>query len=148
MEQNDLETAQQLTSQIRALAVRDDYRELLKLDALPDTTRLLDLLDTDLAAAARVHLDAAQRWKARQAEANHRRLEEAHAALNSFDLALTRALLSRIEEDWLTPEDAGVRDEILLRMEARSMETEELNTLAVEALNEHRPARKWWKRRR
>jgi hypothetical protein len=148
MEHADFETAQQLTSRIRALAVRDDYPGLLKLDAQPDTARLLDLLNTDLAAAARVHLDAAQRWKTRKVEANHRRLQEAQTALNGFDLVLTRALLSRIEEDWLTPEDASARDEILLRVEARSMETEELNTLAEAALDEHRPPRKWWKRGR
>ncbi len=148
MDSSEIQTAQQLTSRIRALAVRDDYRGLLKIDAHPDTARLLDLLSNDLAAAARVHLDASQRWKIRKAEANRRRLQEAQVALDGFDLALTRALLSRIEEEWLAPEDATARDEILLQMEARSMETEELNTLAAEAIEEHRPPRRWWKRGR
>ncbi len=148
MEKKDLERAQQLTSRIRTLAVRDDYRALLEIDAQPETARLLDLLSNDLAAAARVHLDAAQRWSRRREEANRRRLEEARVALDRYDLALTRALLGRIEEGWLTPEDAAVRDGMLLELEARSMETEELTSLAAAALDEHRPRRRWWQRGR
>jgi hypothetical protein len=148
METPDLEEAQQLTSRIRALAVRDDYRGLLDLDGQSDTARLLDLLGNDLAAAARVHLDAARRWKRRKAESNRRRLDEARTALDGFDLPLARALLSRIEEEWLEPADAAERDEMLLRMEARAMETEELTTIAAEAIEEHRPPRRWWPRRR
>jgi hypothetical protein len=148
MDNPDLEAAQQLTSRIRALAVRDDHRGLLEIDAAPDTARLLDGLGTDLAAAARVHLDAARRWKSQMEAANRRRLEEARDALNGFDLALTRALLSRVEEDWLTPGDAAERDDVLLQMEARTMETEELTTLAARALEENRPRRRRWQRKR
>lgn len=148
MDDSDLQIAQQLTSRIRALAVRDDHRGLLEIDADPDTSRLLGLLSNDLAAAARVHLEAARRWRQRKEEANHRRLGEARTALDGFDLTLTRALLSRIEEAWLTPEDGSVRDDILLQMEARTMETEELSTLASEAIDEHRPRRRRWQRKR
>ena len=148
MDEPDLQAAQQLTSRIRASAVRDDYRSLLEIDAEPDTARLLDLLSTDLAAAARIHLDAARRWKLARQEANRRRLDEALGALDGFDLPLTRALLSRIEEEWLLPEDAAARDQLLLRMEARTMETEELSSRADEAIEEHRPPRRWWQRRR
>lgn len=148
MGEPDLTAARQLTSRIRALAVRDDHRGLLDIDADPNTARLLALLSGDLAAAARVHLEAARRWRQRREEANRRRLEEARAALNGFDLALTRALLSRIEDDWLAPEDVSTRDQILLLMEARLMETEELSDLANEAIEEHHPRRRWWQRGR
>ncbi|MDH3261470.1 MAG: hypothetical protein OEM81_07435 [Acidimicrobiia bacterium] len=148
MDHVDLQAAQQLTSRIRALAVRDEHRSLLEIAADPDTSRLLDLLGTDLAAAARLHLDAAGRWKVRMEETNRRRLDEAQAALDGFDLTLSRAVLSRIEEDWLTPNDAAVRDGILLQMEARTMETEELTALASEAFKEHKPIGRRWQRRR
>ena len=148
MEQPDLQAAQRLTSRIRARAVNDDYRSLLEIDADPDTARLLGVLNTDLAAAARVHLDAARRWKKGREDANRRRLDEAQVALGGFDLPLTRALLSRVEEEWLTPEDGATRDDLLLRMEARTMETEELSTLAADALEEYRPRRRWWQRKR
>jgi len=148
MDHPDLQAAQQLTSRIRALAIRDEYRNLLEIDAQLDTARLLDALGTDLAAAARLHLDAARRWKVRMEKTNRRRLEEAQAALNGFDLTLTRALLSRIEEDWLTSDDAAVRDEILLQMEARAMETEDLTAFAAEAFEHHKPRGRRWRRRR
>jgi hypothetical protein len=148
MDSSDLEQAQQLTSRIRALAVRDEHRSLLEIDANPETTRLLELLGTDLAAAASLHLDAARRWKARMEETNRRRLVEAQAALDGFDLTLARALLSRIEEDWLTPDDVAARDGVLLQMEARTMETEDLTALASEAFKEHKPLGRRWQRRR
>lgn len=148
MDQPDLHAAQELASRIRALAIRDEYRNLLEIDAQPDTIRLLNALGTDLAAAARLHLDAARRWKVRMEEANRRRLTEARDALNGFDLTLTRALLSRIEEDWLTSDDAAARDEILLQMEARTMETEDLTALAAEAFEQHKPRRRRWRRKR
>ncbi|MDR9449776.1 MAG: hypothetical protein RI637_01050 [Acidimicrobiia bacterium] len=148
MDDRDRQRAQQLASRIRALAIRDEYRNLLEIDAQPDTARLLDALGTDLAAAARVHLDAARRWRARMEETNRRRLTEARDALNGLDLTLTRALLSRIEEDWLTDDDAAVRDEILLQMEARTMETEDLTALAAEAFEEHKPRGRRWRRKR
>ena len=148
MDTFDLPTAKQRTSRIRALAVRDDHRGLLEIDAAPDTARLLELLGNDLAAAARLHLEAAQRWKIRMEETNQRRLEEAAVALDGFDLTLTRALLSRIEEDWLTPDDTAARDEILLQLEARTMETEDLTNLATQAFAEKKPGRKKWQRKR
>lgn len=148
MDERDLQRAQQLASRIRALAIRDEYRNLLEIDAQPETARLLDALGTDLAAAARVHLDAARRWRARMEETNRRRLTEARDALNGFDLTLTRALLSRIEEDWLTSDDAAVRDEVLLQMEARTMETEDLTALAAEAFEGHKPRGRRWRRKR
>lgn len=148
MDQPDLHAAQELVSRIRALAIRDEYRNLLEIDAQPDTTRLLNALGTDLAAAARLHLDAARRWKVRMEETNRRRLTEARDALNGFDLTLTRALLSRIEEDWLTSDDAAERDEILLQMEARTMETEDLTALAAEAFERHKPRGRRWRRKR
>jgi len=148
MDSLEVDAARQLTSRIRALAVNDDYRRLLEIEAEPDTTRLLDLLSNDLAAAARVHLEAAGRWKRRKEEANRRRLQEARSALDAFDLPLTRALLSRIEQEWLQPEDVAGRDEILLLMEARSIESEELSDLASEAVQELRPQRRGWKKRR
>ena len=148
MENPDLHQARQLASRIRALAMRDEHRSLLEIDADPDTSVLLESLGTDLAAAARLHLDAALRWKGRMEETNHRRLEEARVALDGFDLVLTRSLLSRIEEDWLTPDDAAVRDDILLQMEARTMETEDLTALADEAFKEFKPQKRRWKRKR
>lgn len=81
-------------------------------------------------------------------ETNNRRLEEARAALDSFDLVLTRALLSRVEDDWLTDDDSAVRDIILLELEARAMETEDLAALAEETFQEFKPLKKRWKRKK
>jgi hypothetical protein len=148
MNETDLEHAQHLTSRIRALALRDDYRGLLAVAARPETEQLLDLLSNDLASAARVHLDAAHRWRERKVQANRRRLTEAQTALDAFDVSLARALLGRIEEDWLEPQDESARDQLLLRLSARTMESEELTSLASEAIEEHRPRRRWWQRRR
>jgi hypothetical protein len=148
MENPDLQPARHLASRIRALAMRDEHRSLLEIDADPDTSVLLESLGTDLAAAARLHLDAARRWRVRMEETNSRRLEEAQTALDSFDLTLTRALLSRIEEDWLTAAAVAVRDDILLQLEARTMETEDLTVLADEAFKEFKPQKRRWKRKR
>ncbi len=148
MENSDLLAARQLTSRIRAHAIRDEHRSLLEIDADPATSRLLDLLGTDLAAAARLHLEAARHWRTRMEETNRRRLEEARTALDGFDLALTRSLLSRIEEDWLTETHAAERDDILLQLEARTMETEDLTALEAEAFKEFKPQGRKWKRKR
>src|SRR3972149_11960354 len=109
MDDPDFHAAQRLTSRIRALGARDDYAGLLEIDVDPDTSRLLDLLSNDLAAAARVHLDAARRWKQRKQAANRRRLEEAGDALAGLDLALTRGGAGRIEEGWVETGGGGVR---------------------------------------
>ena len=148
MDNPDLQAARHLTSRIRALAVRDEHRSLLEIDADPDTSPLLDLLGNDLAAAARLHLDAARRWKLRMEETNRRRLEEARIALDGLDLTLTRALLTRIEEDWLTADDAAARDDTLLQLEARAMETEDLTNLATEAFADYKPRRRRRQRKR
>jgi hypothetical protein len=141
------EAAQTLSRQILALARRHDHRALLEIDADPQTADLLDFLDDDLSRAAAVHLQGARTWRRRREEANQRRLTEARAALDGFDLARARSLLLRVEDEYLSTHDAADRDDILLALEARSMETEQLQQTADQILDEHLPFwRRWFRK--
>ncbi|MDF1595660.1 MAG: hypothetical protein P1T08_06145 [Acidimicrobiia bacterium] len=143
------EAAQALNRRILALARQHDHLALLALDADPETAPLLALLTGDLASAALVHLEGARAWRRRKEEANQRRLAEARAALDGFDLVRARSLLFRIEEEFLSSPGVEDRDAILLEFEARTMETEELQETAEDVIDEYLPRwRRWLRKRR
>jgi hypothetical protein len=140
-----MEAARALNRRILALARRHDHLALLAVDADPETAQLLALLDGDLASAALVHLEGAKAWRRRKEEANQRRLAEARTALDGFDLVRARSLLFRIEEEFLSSRGVDDRDAILLEFEARTMESENLQEIADDIIDEYLPR---WRRRR
>ncbi|MDH5372650.1 MAG: hypothetical protein OEX97_06870 [Acidimicrobiia bacterium] len=142
------DAARSLNRRILVLARQHDHQALLEIDADPETERLLGLLSDDLASAAVVHLQGARAWRRRKEDANRRRLVEAKAALDGFDLARARSLLLRIEEAYLSPEVADERDAILLEFEARSMESEQLQETADQVIDEYTPRWRRWLRKR
>ena len=143
------DAARALSRRILVLARQHDHQALLDLDADPETERLLGLLSDDLASAAVVHLQGARAWRRRKEDANRRRLVEAKAALDGFDLARARSLLLRIEEAYLSSEGADERDAILIEFEARSMESEQLQETADQVIEEYTPRwRRWLRLRR
>lgn len=141
------EAAGQLMSRVSALARQHDYRRLLDIRADPATAGLLEMLTASAQQRATVHLEAATRWAERQAEANRRRLTEARAALGDLDLRLARSLVNRLDEHFLGNPEREERDGLLLEIEARWMEVEELTGTASRVMAEERPPRRrWWRK--
>ena len=130
------------------LARQHDHVALLAIDAEPETAELLALLPEEFTEATRVHLEGARSWRRRKVEANKRRLGEVRQALDGFDLVRARSILLRIEEEYLSPESVADRDQILLDFESRSMETEQIQAIADEIIQENTPRWRRWIRRR
>lgn len=145
---NRTEAALALSRRILALARQHDHPALLAIDADPETASLLAILNGDLASAALVHLEGARAWRRRKEEANQRRLTEARAALEGFDLVRARSLLFRIEEEFLSSQGIDDRDAVLLEFEARTMESEELRETADDIIDEYQPLWRRWRRKR
>lgn len=136
--------ARDLGGRIRELALKRDYPALLEIGADPATRPLLDRLPREHAAAATIHLEAARRWREQRRSNGRRKLEEARSALDRLDLTLARALLERLEDAYLTTDDLAERDSLLLELEARAIESEELSE-AAGRLDRELPRRRWWR---
>ena len=141
--------ARRRNNAIQAAARNHDFPELIRLAQDPLTIRMLSVLPAELQTAAQLQLDNASDWLSQRVIANARRLVEAEDALESFDLRLSRSIIHRLEERYLTDDDRANRDRLLLAIEARSMEAESLADIAKTVEAELRPPRRrrWWSRR-
>lgn len=141
--------ANALATSINAFAMQHDHLALLRIDEDSATSRYLKLLSAAARQRAETHLRGARNWAERQRQANLRRLDEAQQALGDFDLGLAKSIVRRVEERFLDEDGQERRDQLLLDLSARAMETEELAEVAGQIYQEAQPqAKKWWRKRR
>ncbi len=144
----EFEEALQLSSRILSLARAHDHDALLRIVDDPASIARLDLLEDDIARAARTHLEGAVVWRKQREAISRRRLDEAQEALDALDFALARSLLRRLEGEYVDDGDLERRDALFLDLEARMMETEQLQQSAAELIAERRPRGRRWKKKR
>lgn len=128
--------AQERYRQIVQLGRERRHSELLHLAQDPSTRPLLRLLSPSYAERAELHLRAAERWESTQRETSLRRLVEARKALDGLDLELARGLAKRVDQRFLTDEEAQELDQLLLDISARSIEVETLDDTGRRLLDE------------
>lgn len=144
-----LDQASLLATLINTHATRHEHLVLLDLDEDPKTAWQLALLSAATRERAETHLRGARNWAQGQRHANLRRLDETDAALKDFDIGLARSIVRRLEERFLDDEGRDRRDQLLLDIAARAMETEELADVAGQIWQESQPdAKPWWRRKR
>lgn len=119
---------QRLIQQILQDARAHDYSALLAADADPETEGLLRLVSERESLQARQHLRGARIWRAQQTEKIKGKLDAAQTALNEFDLALARGILRKIDSSILDEQLLVRFDELLLSVEARAVELEDLQS--------------------
>jgi hypothetical protein len=139
--------ATHLRGRIVASSKSKEFRQLLHIREDPETTQLLALLPEAVAEDAQQHLDDAVVWRTIQEEVNTRRIKKANSALADFDLGLSKALIRKIDSEFLTDKDRSTYDELLLGITARSMEGAEVRDAVGPLLDPPDPSkRRWWKR--
>lgn len=145
---NAVARATDLRGHIVSASRSKEFRQLLQIREEPETMQLLALLPEAVADDARQHLDDAVVWRTIQEDANTRRIKKANSALADFDIGLAKALIRKIDVEFLTDQDRVHYDELLLGMTTRTMEGDQVRE-AVGPLAEsppEPPKRRWWKR--
>lgn len=137
-----------LHAEITRLARAHDHRALYRLAEDADTSRLLDELGESQRTRSLVHLEAARRWADRQIELADRRLDEAEAALSALDVRYAKALLVRMDDEFVVGDARRRRDELFVAVAGREHEFEQLDRTAEAIAEEAAPRRRWWRRRR
>lgn len=142
------EAAQRLYQDIVRRGTADDLAGVAALVGRPDAAALLGMLSEADRQRVEIHLAVARRWVENRKKRNARRLAEAQAALDRFDLELAKGLIANLDEQHLDETGIEQRDRILLDIEARKMELAPLR----EAEREFKTAvadsrRPWWRRR-
>ncbi len=125
-----------------------DFSALLQIVLDPTTESALDLLPPRATATARIQLEGALKWRDGQFERTTERLDEVRSALNAYDLTLARGILRRVDTQFISDEDSGRFDELILETEARAMEAEELSEVADSIIPPDPPQKRRWFRRR
>lgn len=139
--------ARQLVDRILHLSRQHDFPALLDI-ALDDATEpALDLLPDKATATARVQLRGAFKWQERQYERTTERLDEVRQALDAYDLTLARGILRRVESRYVPADDRERYNQLLLEVEAKAMQAEELADLAATIDPPATPKRRWFRRR-
>lgn len=141
--------ARELADGIAGAAYREDYRRLTVIAGAPRTDRLLALLPDATVRRSRAQLQEGAAWKASRQRLNRNRLEEARAALTHLDVQMAAGIMARIDSEFLGPDERDLQDQLLLEIEARTMELETLTDVAAQAVAEHQPAkrrRRWFGR--
>lgn len=126
--QDALERAKRLVKEILQLARAHDHKALLRIDADPETVSLLSLLPERESAQAMTHLEGARIWRAKRNRKAQQKLDSAATALSELDLVLARGILRKIDSEVLGAEELARYDELLLAIEARAMELEEIQS--------------------
>lgn len=142
------EAAQRLYQDIVRRGTADDLAGVAALVGRPDAAALLGMLSEADRQRVEIHLAVARRWVENRKKRNARRLAEAQAALDRFDLELAKGLIANLDEQHLDETGIEQRDRILLDIEARKVELAPLR----EAEREFKTAvadsrRPWWRRR-
>ena len=115
-----------LANQIFELARSHDNKSLLEIESDSETQTLLDALPPEVGKQAAIHLQGALIWKAKQNRKARDKLAAAAKALDEFDVVLARGILRKIDADVLGDTELGRYDELVLALEARSMELGQL----------------------
>ncbi len=144
----DVTDAAALHAEISRLARAHDHRALYRLADADHTHRLLDELGESQRTRSLVHLESARRWAGRQIELANRRLDEAEAALSTLDVRYAKALLVRMDDEFVVGEARRRRDELFVAVAGREHELEQLGRTAEAIAEEAMPRRRWWQRRR
>lgn len=145
--QGTLEQARALSSEISRLARAHDNKALLKVAAQPETNELLAVLPERESRQAVVHLRSAGIWKAKLNRKANGKLEAASKALDELDLVLARGILRKIDAEILDETALATYDELLLAVEARAMELDEIESALPEIPAEREERRKrFWNR--
>lgn len=125
-DRDPLERAKALVAEIAVLARADKHMALLSISADSETEELLGVLPERESRQAKVHLHGARMWRARQNEKARAKLQAANQALNELDLILARGILRKIDHAILEPPELARYDELLLAVEARAVEIEDI----------------------
>lgn len=144
-----MERARALVDRILRDARAHDHKALLMTRNDPVTEMLLGLLPEKATQTARIHLRGAGIWQEQQRKKIKDRFVEVQRALDSFDPALAKGLLQRIDADLLGDADRTTYNNLLLNAEARQLEMERFSDADSAISDEHRneTRRRWWKRR-
>jgi hypothetical protein len=126
--EEELTEARALVDQILRHARADDYPALLEIDADPRTRGLLDALPDRQSRPADVYLRGARSWRSRQNEKARRKLQAASKALDELDVVLARGILRKIDSEVLEQPELTRYDELLLAVEARAVELEDIES--------------------
>ena len=121
-----VEEARRLVDQILEQARANDHRALLTMADTEEADHLLGLLTDREAGQARQHLRAARLWQAQQNEKGKSKLDSASRALDELDLPMARGILRKIDGTVLDESERARFDELLLAVEARAIELEEI----------------------
>lgn len=134
--------------QIVRHARANDYGALLSIDADPQTRLLLGILSEGESRSAEIHLRGARVWRSRQNDKARSKLEAAGKALEELDLVLARGILRKIDSDVLDQSELARYDELLLAVEARAVELEDIQSglPPLPADDKRGRRRRFWKR--
>jgi hypothetical protein len=140
--------ARALVDEIVRHARADDYPALLDIDADPRTRGLLDALPDRQTRAAEVYLRGARSWRSRQNEKARKKLQAASKALDELDVVLARGILRKIDSEALEEPELTRYDELLLAVEARALELEDIESGLPNLPDHDKPhrRRKFWRR--
>ena len=142
------EAAQRLYQDIVRRGTADDLAGVAALVGRPDAAALLGMLSEADRQRVEIHLAVARRWVENRKKRNARRLAEAQAALDRFDLELAKGLIANLDEQHLDETGIEQRDRILLDIEARKVELAPLREaerdFKTDVADSRRP---WWRRR-
>lgn len=140
-----VQRAKDRAGEIARLARARDNKALLRLDSDPETQELLGILDPRLAGPAEAHLRAARAWQARLDRKAQDKLEAASKALDELDLVLARGIIRKLDVEVLDEPTIARYDDLVLAIEARTMELDEIQS----HLPEEPPSdegRRFWRR--
>lgn len=127
MEDNGaLPEAEALAATIIKHARADEHVELLAIDADPRTRELLDLLPEGEARQAEAHLKDTRIWRSNVNEKARRKFQAASKALEELDVTLARGILRKIDAGVLDQPQLERYDELLLAVEARTIELKDI----------------------
>lgn len=134
--------ARLLVDQIVRYALSYDYKALLAIDADQDTPMLLGVLPETATRTARLHLKGARIWRAQQNQKARDRFDAIQTALDGLDISLARGLLRRIDSTFLGDLELARFDELLLAVEARATELEDIQS-RIPSSSPRRKSKRW-----
>ncbi|MEA1904131.1 MAG: hypothetical protein U9N56_11480 [Actinomycetota bacterium] len=113
-------------SEILRLARAHENKALLDIDGHIGTESLLALLPARETRQARIHLEGARIRRANRNRKAQDKFDAARKALDELDLVLARGILRKIDAAVLGEPELARYDELLLAIEARAMELDEI----------------------
>lgn len=144
---DNLTEARALVDEIVRHARADDYPALLDIDGDPRTRVLLDALPERQTRSAEVYLKGARGWRSRQNEKARSKLQAASKALDELDVVLARGILRKIDSEVLEQPELARYDELLLAVEARALEMEDIESGLPTLPPDDKPRqrKRWWR---